>query len=152
MKKLPPNILAQNRGARFHFEILDEFEAGLILTGRETKSLRTNSTKLAGSFINIRNGELFLTGFKIPPYRLAKGQPHDELRDRKLLLNSSEVDKIQKNLNERGVACVPLDLHLKDSKIKIQIALGRGKKRWDKRELIKKRDVEREVRRELKGR
>lgn len=150
MKKLPPHILAENRAARFHYEILAEFEAGIILTGREVKSLRTNSVKLSGSFIKFRNGETYLTGCKIPPYKYAKDQPHEELRDKKLLLNSREVEKIQKNLNEKGIACVPFNLHLKNGKIKVKIVLGKGRRKWDKRELIKKRDVERDMRRELK--
>ncbi len=151
MKKLPAGVLADNRAARFHYEILDSFEAGIILTGIETKSLRTNSTKLSGSFIKIKNDEAWLTGFKIPIYRYAKGQTHVELRDKKLLLNAREIQKIQKNLNEKGVACIPLNLHLTHNKIKIKIALGKGKKKWDKREVIKKRDVTRDVQREMKG-
>jgi len=151
VKKLPSNILADNRSAKFHYEILDEFEAGIVLTGKEVKSLRTNTVKLAGSFIKIKGNEVWLTGLKIPPYRYAKGQPHEELRDKKLLLTNKELDKIEKNLNEKGVACIPLDLHLSNSKIKVKVALGKGKKKWDKRETIKKRDVERDVARELKA-
>jgi SsrA-binding protein len=151
MKKLPPHILADNRAARFHYEILDDFEAGIILTGKEVKSLRTNSMKLAGSFIKIRENAAWLTGFKIPPYRYAKGQPHEELRDKKLLLSTKELDKIQKNLNEKGATCIPLDIHLSHSKIKVKIALGKGKKNWDKRQIIKQRDVTRDMQREMKG-
>jgi SsrA-binding protein len=151
MKKLPPHILADNRAAKFHYEILDDFEAGIILTGIETKSLRTNSTKLSGSFIKIKNDGAWLTGFKIPIYRYAKGQTHAELRDKKLLLSSRELAKIQKNLNEKGVACIPLNLHLANNKIKIKIALGKGKKKWDKRQIIKQRDVTRDLQRETKG-
>ena len=150
MKKLPTHILADNRAAKFHYEISDEFEAGIVLTGREVKSLRTNTVKLAGSFIKIRDNGVWLTGLKIPPYRYARGQEHAELRDKKLLLNTRELEKIQKNLNEKGVACVPLDIHLANNRIKVKIALGRGKKKWDKREVIKKRDLDREVRRGMK--
>lgn len=152
MKKLPKNILAQNRAARFHFEILDEFEAGLILTGIETKSLRTNRARLAGSFVKIKNSELWLVGLEIPIYRFAKNMPHEKARDRKILLNSREIKKIEKNLNEKGTTVVALDLHLKNNKIKAKIALARGKKKWDKRETIKKRDVERDLARDSKVR
>ena len=152
MKKLSPNILAENRAARFHFEILEEFEAGLILTGVETKSLKTNRPKLAGSFVRIKNGELFLTNLEIPIYRFAKGAPHQKSRDRKILLNSREIAVIEKNLNQKGMTLLPLDLHLKGNLIKAKIGLARGKKKWDKRETIKRRDVERDIRREGKMR
>jgi SsrA-binding protein len=150
VKKLPSHILADNRAAKFHYEILAEFEAGIILTGKEVKSLRTNSLKLAGSFIRIRHNEAWLIGLKIPPYKYAKDQPHEEVRNRKLLLQKKEIDKIQKNLKTKGIACVPLNIHLANSKIKIKIALGRGKKRWDKREIVKQRDLDREARRGFK--
>lgn len=152
MKKLPSGILADNRAARFHFEILETFEAGIILTGKEVKSLRTNPAKLAGSFLAIRGGEVWLRNFEIPEYKFARGQPHEKLREKKLLLTSREVAKIEKNLNEKGIAAVPLDLHLSHSKIKVKVALARGKRKWDKREAIKKRDIEREMRREVKVR
>lgn len=150
MKKLPPHILADNRVARFHFEILETFEAGIILTGREAKSLRAKSAKLSGSFLAVRDGEVWIKNFEIPEYKFARGQPHEKLRDKKLLLTSKEVAKIEKSLNEKGIAAVPLDLHLSHSKIKVQVALARGKKKWDKRETIKKRDVTRDIQRELK--
>ncbi|MCF7845851.1 MAG: SsrA-binding protein SmpB [Candidatus Peribacteraceae bacterium] len=150
MKKLPANILAENRAARFHFEILDEFEAGLVLTGVETKSLKTHRAKLTGSFVKIKNGELWLIGLNIPVYRFAKGAAHEKSRDRKILLNAREIKTIQKSLNEKGNTVVALDLHLKKGLIKAKIALARGKKKWDKREVIKKRDVERDLRRSAK--
>ncbi len=150
MKKLPPHILADNRAARFHFEILDDFEAGIILTGKEVKSIRTKTARLVGSFIAIRDGEVWLKNFEIPEYKFARGQLHEKLRDKKLLLTAKEVEKIEKNLNERGITAIPLDIHLSKSKIKVKIALGKGKKKWDKRETIKKRDVERDLRRDSK--
>lgn len=152
MKKLSPDIIAENRAARFHFEILEEFEAGLVLTGVETKSLRTNRPRLAGSFVKIRRGELWLTGLEIPIYQFAKNQPHEKARDRKILLNAREIKTIEKSLNEKGATVVVLNLHLAHGKIKAKLALARGKKKWDKRETIKQRDVERELRREVKVR
>ncbi len=150
MKKLSPDIIAENRAARFHFEILEEFEAGLVLTGVETKSLRTNRPRLAGSFVKIRRGELWLTGLEIPIYQFAKNQPHEKARDRKILLNAREIKTIEKSLNEKGTTVVVLNLHLAHGKIKAKIALARGKKKWDKRETIKQRDVERDLRRGVK--
>ncbi|MFH0776058.1 MAG: SsrA-binding protein, partial [Patescibacteria group bacterium] len=111
-----------------------------------------NRAKLAGSFIKIKKGELWLTGFEIPIYRFAKGAPHQKNRDRKILLNSKEIQTIEKNLNQKGMTLLPLDLHLKGNLIKAKIGLARGKKKWDKRETIKKRDVERDIRREAKVR
>ena len=150
MKKLPPHILAEHRAAKFHYEILSEFEAGLVLTGIETKSLKTHRAKLAGSFVKVKAGEVWLTGLEIPMYRFAKGAPHQKNRNRKILLNAREIKAIQKNLNEKGVTVVPLDLHLKNGRIKAKIAIARGKKKWDKREAIKKRDIEREIQRKTK--
>lgn len=150
MKKLPPGLLAQNRAARFHYEILDEFEAGIVLTGKEVKSLRTNSIKLAGSFVTISEGMAILKNLDIPEYKYAKGQPHERRRDRKLLLTQKELAKIERELNEKGVSAVLLDLHLTHSKVKAKVGLGKGKKKWDKRETIKKRDLDREARRALK--
>ena len=150
MKKLPAHILAKNHSAKFHYEILVEFEAGILLTGKEVKSLRTNFVKLAGSFVRICDNELWLRGLKIPPYKYAKGQAHEELRDKKLLLHKKEIDKIQRNLKEKGITGIPLDVHLANSNLKIKIALVRGRKKWDKRELVKQRDLDREARRGLK--
>ena len=152
MHKLPPHILVDNRSARFHYEILEEFEAGIVLTGKEVKSCRTGKPKLAGSFVSIdKSGEAWLRNLDIPEYKFAKGQPHERKRDRKLLLTQKELSKIQKSLNEKGITAMALDLHLKNRQIKAKIALGRGKKKWDKREAIKKRDVERDLKRGLKN-
>ncbi len=144
-------MLAENRAAKFHYEILAEFEVGIILTGKEVKSLRAKSARLSGSFIVVRDGEVWLKSFEVPEYKFARGQQHEKLRDKKLLLNIHEISKIEKSLNEKGVTAIPLNLYLKNGKIKIKLGLGRGKKRWDKRETIKKRDVERDMRREMKG-
>jgi SsrA-binding protein len=137
--------------ARFHYEILEDFEAGIILTGKEAKSLRTGKVKLAGGFVSInKNGEAWLKGVDIPEYKYAKGQPHERLRNRKLLLNLKEIERIEKELNEKGATVIPLNLHLAHGKIKVKIALARGKKQWDKRETLKKRDLDREARRSMK--
>lgn len=148
MKKLPPSILAVNRAAKFHYEILVEFNAGIILTGQEVKSLRTNRAKLAGVFVTIDgNDEAWLQNLNIAEYRYARGQPHAKTRKRKLLLTTKELTRIARELNEKGVALIALDLHLKNNQIKVRLALGRGKKKWDKRETIKRRDIDRDLRR-----
>lgn len=152
MKKLPPHILVENRAARFHYEILEEFEAGIILTGKETKSCRSGKPKLAGSFISVdKSVEAWLRNLDIPEYKFAKGQPHERKRERKLLLTKKELAKIARSLNEKGITVVALNLHLKNSQIKVKVALAKGKKKWDKRETIKKRDVDRSLKRELKN-
>ena len=123
------------------------------MTGKEVKSLRMNRVKLVGSFVTVdKSDEAWLKNLNIPEYKFAKGQPHERIRDRKLLLNKKELTKIQRGLNEKGVTAVVLDLHLKNSKIKVRLAIAKGKKRWDKRETIKKRDVERDLKREMKVR
>jgi len=152
VKKLPLYILAKNRAARFHFEILEEFEAGIVLTGRETKSIRVNHPKLTGTFVATKSqSEIILKNLEVPEYRFAKNQPHEKIRDRKLLLSKKESKEIQQSLNKKGITAIPLNLHLKNGKIKVQIALARGKSRQDKRETIKKRDIERELRNEMKN-
>ncbi len=151
MSKLPSHLLADNRAARFHYEILETFEAGIVLTGRETKSARTSRPHLKGAFISVDSaGEAWLKSLNISPYKYAKGQPHEARRDRKLLLSKSELKKISNSLAGKGISAFPLDLHLKNGKIKVLLGLGRGKKKWDKREVIKKRDLARENRRKLK--
>lgn len=150
-KKLPSGILADNRAARFHYEVLETFEAGIVLTGVETKSCRVSRPNLKGAFVAVdRHGEAWLKGVFIPAYRFAKGVQHEPRRDRKLLLSKKEIIKIGNALNEKGVAGFPLDMHMRGSHVKVRIGLGRGKKQRDKREAIKKRDIEREVQRGLK--
>jgi SsrA-binding protein len=143
--------IATNRAARFHYEILEEFEAGMILTGIQAKSLQTVKPKIAGSFVGINHhDEAWLRGLEIPIYKYAKGQEHDPKQPIKLLLKEKEITTIKKALHEKGVTVVLINLHLKNHKIKVRIGLARGKKKWDKREALKKRDVERDVRREMK--
>lgn len=147
-QKISSGVLSVNRAVRFHYEILERFEAGLELTGGETKACRVEHPNLRGAHVSIgKDGSAWLKNLDIPPYRFAKGQPHERRRDRRLLLNSRELAKIRKATEEQGVAAVPLNLHLKGPWVKVEIVLGRGKKKWDKRESIKRRDVDRNLKR-----
>jgi len=151
VKKLAPSHIVDNRAARFHYDILERFEAGVVLTGPETKSCRTQKPNLKGAYISLdSHDEAWLKNCDIPAYRFAKDQPHERMRARKLLLSKKEIARIARFLNEKGVSAVPLNLHMKRNKIKVEIALGRGKKRHEKREAIKKRDIERDLRRSNK--
>ncbi len=141
-------MLSQNRAVRFHYEILERIEAGLELTGGETKACRIEHPNLRGAHVSIsKDGIALLRGLDIPPYRSAKGQPHERRRDRRLLLKEREIAKIRKMTEEQGMAVVPLNLHTKGPWIKVELALGKGKKKWDKRETIKRRDVDRNMKR-----
>lgn len=146
-KSAPAGRVADNRSARFHYEILETFLAGIALTGSEAKACRTAHPNLRGAFVSIQHGEAILRNLFIPEYKFAKGQPHVPRRDRKLLLNKKELGKLEKILATKGVTAFPLDLHFAGPYLKVTLGVGRGKKKWDKRETIKKRDLERETRR-----
>lgn len=152
MTKLPPDLIAQNRAAKFHFELLTKLEAGLILAGPEVQSLKTQRTKLAGAFLKItKDNRVFLVNLHIPPYRFAKNQPHSARRNREVLLHKKEIQKLNRNLKTKGVTLIPLKLSLKHNLIKLTLALARGKKKFEKRALLKKKAVEREIARQLKN-
>lgn len=151
MKKATSSTIATNRAARFHYEILDEFEAGMILNGIQAKSLQTQKPQLSGCFVGIdKKDEAWLRGLEIPIYKYAKNQEFETKQDIKLLLNAKEIETIKKALNEKGITVVLINLHLSKHHIKARIATARGKKKWDKRESIKKRDVERDIQRGMK--
>lgn len=138
----------RNKSARFEFFIDDTYTAGMVLTGTEVKSLRTGKASFNDSFCIIHKGELFLKSFHISPYAFGTYNNHDPLRDRKLLLNKKELRKIESKLKEKGYTVVPLRVFFNEKGfVKIEIGLGKGKKLHDKRESIKERDTERELRR-----
>jgi SsrA-binding protein len=143
-------LLIHNRKASFNYEILERFEAGLKLTGPEVKSLRTGQGALDGAYITVRGGEAFILGMFIPPYQIKNQIDYDPLRYRKLLLTKKELTLLQDI--ERGLTIVPISVYNKGRHIKIEIASVRGKKKFDKRESIKKRDVERDIKREYRDR
>jgi SsrA-binding protein len=143
---------AENKKARFDYEILETFEAGLILTGSEVKSVRKGSANLKGGFINFHNNSVLLSNVHIPKYKFAGNEEnYDPERSRKLLLKVKEISYLRGKMLEKGLTIVPLSLYNKGRHIKLSIGLAKGKKKYDKRESIKKRDTERETRRTLKG-
>lgn len=145
-------ILISNSKASFNYETLEKIEAGLELLGTEVKALRGRHGSLAGAYISIRGGEAYLLGANIPPYQ-ANNAPkgYDAFRPRKLLLNRVELRTLTGREAEKGLTIVPISLYNKGPKIKLEIAVVRGKKKYDKRENIKKRETDREIRRTLKG-
>ncbi len=145
-------IIASNRRARHDYTIEDTVEAGLVLTGTEVKSLRAGRASLADGFGQITDGEAWLHGVHIPEYTQGTWTNHEPRRTRKLLLHRKEIDKLASSVNERGLTLVPLSLYFSDGKVKIELALARGKRTYDKRQDLAKRDAAREVERALRRR
>jgi SsrA-binding protein len=146
-------ILAKNRKIEYDFEILEKYEAGIVLNGQEVKSIREHGVNLNGTFIATRENELFWTQAKIPPYQ-PKNVYNDykETRDRKLLISKKEINYLLGKTKEKGLTLMPISVYTKTSFIKMEFALVRGKKKHDKRAKIKNRDVERKINTELKTR
>ena len=150
MEKNHIKIIAVNRKARFDFSIEDEYEAGVVLKGTEVKSLRLGKVNLKDSYARIKDGEVFVYQMHIGPYPFAYYENHDPLRTRKLLLHKQEIKRINAKVNEKGHTLVPLKIYFKAGKVKMSIALAKGKRQYDKRESIKRRDQQRELARERK--
>lgn len=147
---MPP--LTKNKKAYFNYEILDKLEAGIELLGLEVKSIKGGRGSLEGSYITIGGSEVFLVNANIPPYQPANTpKEYNPSRKRRLLLTKKEIGKFIGLGKQRGLTIVPLSMYNKRGKIKVEIAIARGKKKHDKRETIKKRDTEREIGRKLKG-
>ncbi|HNA99481.1 MAG TPA: SsrA-binding protein SmpB [Marmoricola sp.] len=148
-------MIAQNRKARHDYHIDDTLEAGLVLQGTEVKSLRAGRATLVDGFGEIHNGEAFLHGVHIPEYTEGTWTNHEPRRVRKMLLNRAEIDKWERKVNERGYTIVPLALYFKDGRAKVEIALARGKKTYDKRQSLAAKQADREKQqalgRRLKG-
>ena len=145
-------IVATNRKATHDYTIEDRFEAGLALLGTEIKSIRAGQANLREGYVQPRQGELFLVNTHISIYEPAGRTGHDPLRPRKLLMHRKEIIKIMEKLNERGYTLIPLKIYLKHGLAKIEIALARGKRQYDKRQAIAERDAARQIDRTLKGR
>lgn len=143
------SILATNKRANFDYEIIQAWEAGLELTGNEVKSIRLGLASLKEAYVIIKNSELFLTGAHIGKYPKSGEVAYDPIRDRKLLLKKSEITQIIGLKTQQGLTLIPIKLYTSGHRIKLEIGLGRGRKKADKRELIKKRDLDREIRRDL---
>ena len=146
------STIAQNRRARHDYEFLAKFEAGIQLTGSEIKSVRDHHVQLQGSYARIRDGEVWLQDAHIAPYANAGYTGHQPDRDRKLLLHKKEIRKIEELMGERGLALVPLAMYFKRGKAKVELGVGRGLKRYDKREKLKEADQKRDMQQALRRR
>lgn len=151
-------IFAENKRGLFDYEILEKFEAGIALLGQEVKSIRLGRINLRGSYVVLKHStggkipEVFLIGATVPPYQ-PKNAPsdYDSQRSRKLLLTKREINHLIGKSSQKGLTMIPLKVYTKKDKIKVDFAIVRGKKKFDKREMIKKRDIEREIDRSLKS-
>lgn len=143
-------LIATNKKARHNYQIESEYEAGIVLTGSEVKSIREGKVSFQDSYADIKNGEIFLRQLHISPYKYAYYTNHETHRTRKLLLHGYEIRKLWSKIKERGYTLIPLKIYFKNDKIKVLIGLGRGKKLYDKRETIKLKDVKRDLDRERK--
>ena len=144
--------IAVNKKARFNYEILEQFEAGIVLTGTEVKSIRAKKISLVDSHAVFKGDELFLLNARIEPYSHGTHFNHEPARSRKLLLHKKEIMRLKGKLKEKGWVLVPLKVYFKNNKhVKVQLGLGKGKKTHDKRQVIKERDLDRDARRELKN-
>ena len=145
-------VIATNRKAFFNYEIFERAEAGVALVGSEVKSIREGGLNFRDSFVEQRKGELWLVGCRIGPYSHGNIQNHSEGRDRKLLLHRREIGKLGGKATEKGYTIVPLQAYFKNGRVKVEIGLARGKKSHDKRESIKRKDIERDTRQAVRER
>ncbi len=143
-------VISTNRKARHDFEILDTFEAGLVLVGSEIKSIRAGQVNLREGFVQARDGELWLLNTHIATYEQSGGYGHDPLRPRKLLLHRKEINRIMSRVQEKGLTIVPIVLYLSRGRAKVEIALARGKRQYDKRESLRQRDSQRQIERSMR--
>jgi SsrA-binding protein len=145
-------LIAENRRARFDYELLDRFEAGMVLAGTEVKSLREGRVTLAQAYADVREGEVWLVGAEISEYAQGNIANHEPMRDRKLLLKRAEIAELQSRVREKGQTIVPTRLYFKDGRVKLEVALARGKEKGDKRRTIVDREAKRQIDRALKSR
>jgi len=146
-------VYSENKKAGFDYEMLEKFEAGIVLFGQEVKSIKTGHINLSGSYVSLNTGEPFLLGVKVPPYQPNNaGADYNTERQRKLLLNKKEIDYLIGKTKTKGFSLIPLKIYDNNGRIKLEFALAKGKRKYDKKEKIKGRDVEREVNRELRSR
>ena len=145
-------LIAENRRARHDYDLLERVEAGVVLTGSEVKSAREGHVQLGQAYADIREGEAWLVGASIPEYVQAGGSGHHPDRDRKLLLHRSEIDSLYGKVREKGLTLVPTRMYFKDGKVKVEVAVARGRERFDKRRALADRDAQRQMERALKRR
>ncbi|MCS7277933.1 MAG: SsrA-binding protein SmpB [Aquificaceae bacterium] len=150
-KQSGEHTVAYNKEAKAEYEIIETYEAGIVLEGPEVKALRNKQTvSFKDSFVRIQDGEAFLYNLYIAPYKYATIKPPDPLKTRKLLLHKREILRLMGKVKEKGYTIIPLRVYFKNGKVKVEIALAKGKRAHDRREEIKQRDLERQLRRELK--
>jgi SsrA-binding protein len=143
-------IVSTNKKARFNYEIIEKIEAGIALKGTEVKSIRNRNISIGESYAQIKDDEVFLHNLHISPYEQGNRENHDPIRVRKLLLHKHEIKKLVAKTQQKGLSLVPLSIYLRKGKIKVELAIGRGKRLVDKRESIKKKTIEREIERIVK--
>ena len=144
-------IVSKNKKAFHDYEIIDSYEAGLVLLGTEVKAVRENKVSMVDAYARFRQNELWVIGLHISPFSKSDTVNHEPLRDRKLLLNKQELKKILRQVNEKGVTLIPLKVYLKRHLVKVEIGLARGKRKYDKRAAIADRDMKRELDRKQKS-
>ena len=144
-------IITNNKKATYEYFIISTYEAGIVLVGSEVKSIRLGHVSLNDSFITFKNNEAYIKNMNISTYENSSFDKVDEKRTRKLLLNKSEIIKINSKVQEKGFTCIPLKVYLKDNLVKVEIALAKGKHTYDKKEVLAKKDIERETQRQLKN-
>lgn len=143
-------VIAQNRRARHDFEVLETYEAGIVLTGPEIKSIRAHRVNLQGAYARIRDGEVWLEDMHIAPYQQAGYTPQEPKRSRKLLLHKKEISHLAGLASQKGLTLIPLSVYLRDGKAKVELGVARGLRKYDKREKIREREQEREIARQLR--
>jgi SsrA-binding protein len=144
-------LIVDNRRARHEYHLGDRFEAGVVLTGTEVKALRTGKATLQQAYADVRDGEAWLVGLHVPEYTEGNRSNHDPDRPRKLLLHRREIDRLHASVREKGLTVVPTRLYFRDGRVKVEVALARGKELRDKRRDIASRDARRQIERELKS-
>ena len=144
-------IVATNRKANHNYKIIEKYEAGIVLTGSEVKSIRNNRVSIKEAYVRIIHNELFIIGMNISDYENAGYAGHNPTSDRKLLMHKQEIFKIKKLVDEKGKTLIPLRLYFKNGKAKLEFGLGQGKKMWDKRQDIKNKEVKRRISKNIRG-
>ena len=150
MQEKKIRMVTNNRKARHEYEIIDSYETGIVLKGTEVKAVREGRVNLSDAYARFRRGELWLIGMHISPYTKAAAENHEPLRDRKLLLHARELKKLFRQVEEKGVSLIPLKVYIKGHLVKVELGLGRGKRKYDKRAAIAERDQKREMDRQRK--
>ena len=149
---MPENVkmIAQNKKARFNYTVEDSYECGIVLEGTEVKSVKEGSISFVDSFAEIQNGEVWVRNFHISEYSFSSIFNHDPDRKKKLLLHKEEIKRLQRKVDEKGYTLIPLDVYLKNGRVKVKLGICKGKKLYDKRDTIKQRDLDRDMARDFR--